>query len=75
MDVKRPCPVSEYALLCDEAVMAASASALVGDVHGAFVWPQGLVIMVWDGRALGFPVENCNIFLFKKGAITKYTRN
>lgn len=74
MDVKRPCPVSKDTLLCDEAVMAASASALMGDVHGTFVWPQRLVIMVRDGRVLSFPVENCNIFL-KKGGIVKYTRN
>lgn len=58
MDVKCPCPASKDALLRDEAVMAASASALVRDVHGTFVWPPGLVIMVWDGRALNVPVEN-----------------
>lgn len=74
MDVKRPCPVSEDALLRDKAMMAASASTLVRDVHGTFVWPQGLVIMVWDRRTLRFPVGKCNI-LFLKVAVKKQRRN
>ena len=57
MDVERPCPISKDTLLCDEAVMAAPPPALVGDVHGTFVWPQGLVVVIWDGGALSFPKE------------------
>lgn len=57
MDVKRPCPVGEHALLCDEAVVAPAFATLVRNVHGTLVWAAWLVVVVGDGLVLGLPAE------------------
>lgn len=55
MDVKRPCPFGEDAFLCDEAVVAAPPTALVGNVHGALVRASRLIVVVGDGVMLRLP--------------------
>lgn len=53
MDVEGSSPVCKHRLLRDEAVVASSAAPLVGEVHGAFVGPRGLVVMIRHGGMRG----------------------
>jgi len=55
VEVERPRPVGEDALLSDEAVVASAATALVGDVHGALIRTPGLVVVVRDRLVLRLP--------------------
>lgn len=56
VDVESPGPLGEDALLGDEAMVAAAAAALMGDVHGTLVWPKRLVVVVGDRGMLRFSV-------------------
>lgn len=53
MDVVGSCPVCEYRLLRDEAVVASSPISLVGKIHGALAGPRGLVVMIGYSRMGG----------------------
>lgn len=46
VDVEGSSPVCKHRLLRDEAVVASSSAPLVGEIHGALVGPQGLVVMI-----------------------------
>lgn len=46
VDVEGSSPVLEHSLLCDEAVVASLSTPLVGQIHGALVWPVELVVMI-----------------------------
>lgn len=56
-DVECPCPVLEDALLGDEAVVAALAAPLVGNVHGALVRTQRFVVVIRYWKMIRIPVE------------------
>lgn len=53
VDFKGSSPVCKHRLLCDEAMVASSSAALVGQIHGAFIWPRGLIVMVRQRRVGG----------------------
>lgn len=56
-DVEGSSPVREDRLLRDEAVVASLSTPLVGQIHGALVWPVGLVVMVRHGGMGGGSAE------------------
>lgn len=57
VDVEGSSPVREDRLLRDEAVVASLSTPLVGQIHGALVWPVGLVVMVRHGGMGGGSAE------------------
>ena len=46
VDAESSSPVWKHRFLCNETVMASSSTSLVGKVHGAFVRPWGLIVMI-----------------------------
>lgn len=55
VDVKRPCPVGKDAFLSDEAVVAATPPALVGNVHATLIWASWFIVVVRHRVMLRLP--------------------